>query len=84
MGEITVYTTDPCGFCSQVKTLLRKRGIDYVEINLSKDPAGREELVARTGMMTFPQVVIGDRLIGGARELLAAEENGELEDLLAA
>jgi glutaredoxin 3 len=84
MKEITVYTTEPCGFCRQVKALLRERGFDYVEINLSKDPAGRSELVRCTGMMTFPQVVIGDRLVGGFRELYAADRNGELSGLLAA
>jgi glutaredoxin-related protein len=35
-------------------------------------------------MMTFPQVVVGDRLIGGFVELYAADRNGELTDLLAA
>jgi glutaredoxin 3 len=84
MSVITVYSTDPCGFCSQVKSLLHKRGLDYVEINLSKDPAGRSELTRRTGMMTFPQVVVGDRLIGGFAELIAADRNGELTELFAA
>jgi glutaredoxin 3 len=84
MKEITVYTTVPCGFCNQVKALLHARGLDYVEINLSKDPAGRSELARRTGMMTFPQVLVGDRLIGGFAEVYAADRNGELTELLAA
>ena len=84
MSAITVYSTDTCGFCSQVKSLLRKRGLDYVEINLSKDPAGRSELTRCTGMMTFPQVVVGDRLVGGFAELIAADRNGELTELFAA
>jgi glutaredoxin 3 len=84
MRGITVYTTEPCGFCNQLKALLRKRGLEYVEINLSKDPAGRTQLALRTGMMTFPQVVVGERLIGGFAEVYAADLNGELTDLLAA
>jgi glutaredoxin 3 len=84
LKEITVYTTEPCGFCSQAKALLRKRGFDYVEINLSKDPAGRSELARCTGMLTFPQVRVGDRMIGGLRELIDADAKGELDDLLAA
>jgi glutaredoxin-related protein len=35
-------------------------------------------------MMSFPQVLVDDRLIGGYAELLAAAESGELQDLLAA
>jgi glutaredoxin 3 len=84
MKKITVYTTDPCSFCSRVKGLLAARGVEYEEINLSRDPAGRTELVTRTGMMSFPQVVVGDELIGGFRETLEASESGRLDELLAA
>ena len=82
--QLTLYTTDPCGFCSQAKALLKARGVDYLEINLAKDPEGRADLVALTGQMTFPQIVIGRRAIGGFRELLEADREGTLTDLLAA
>ena len=83
-GVVFLYTTEPCGFCRQAKTLLQTRGVDYREINLAKDPQGRAALVALTGQMTFPQIVIGQRAIGGFRELLEADRAGRLEDLLAA
>lgn len=81
---IKLYTTDPCGFCRSAKSLLESRGVSYEEVNLAKDPDGRAELVALTGQMTFPQVLIGERAIGGFRELLEADREGMLEDLLAA
>ena len=79
-----VYTTDPCSFCSRVKQLLDARGVEYTEINMARDAAGRQELVQKTGMMSFPQVVISGRLIGGFQETLAADQSGELRQLLAA
>jgi glutaredoxin 3 len=81
---ITMYTTDPCGFCRQAKALLAARGVLFQEINLAKDPTGRAALVARTGQMTFPQILVGDRAIGGFRELLEADRDGTLTSLLAA
>jgi glutaredoxin 3 len=84
MSRITIYTTDSCSFCSRVKGLLDATGVEFSEVNLTKDPAGRAELVHRTGMMSFPQVLIDDRLIGGFAELHAAAESGELDQLLAA
>jgi glutaredoxin 3 len=81
---VTLYTTEPCGFCRQAKALLQARGVVYEEVNLAKDPVGRADLVALTGQMTFPQIVIGSRAIGGFRELLEADRAGMLEDLLAA
>ena len=81
---VVVYTTEPCGFCRQAKALLASRGVSYSEINLAKDPVGRADLVALTGQMTFPQIVVGRRAIGGFRELLEADRAGALEELLAA
>jgi glutaredoxin 3 len=81
---VTVFTTEPCGFCRQAKALLSARGVDYEEINLAKDPVGRTELAQRTGQMTFPQIVVGERAIGGFRELLEADRDGTLRTLLAA
>jgi glutaredoxin 3 len=84
MSQITVYTTEPCSFCARVKGLLKARGLEFAEINLSKDPEGRVELAQRTGMMSFPQVVIDGTLIGGFTEVQAAAESGRLDELLAA
>ena len=80
--KVTVYTTDPCGFCRQAKALLESRGVDYEEISLTKDPDGRASLVQRTGQMTFPQIIAGERVIGGFRELLEADRDGTLGEIL--
>ena len=84
MARVTVYTTEPCGYCRTAKALLDRRGIPYDEINLSRDAGGRAELVAKTGMMTFPQVLIDGRPLGGFQELAAADRAGRLAELRAA
>jgi glutaredoxin 3 len=84
MSEITVYTTDPCAYCARVKGLLKSRGLEFSEINLSRDPEGRMELANKTGMMTFPQVLIDGQLLGGFSETDAAAKSGRLDELLAA
>jgi glutaredoxin 3 len=81
MTRVTIYTTEPCGFCRTAKALLQKRNVPYHEINLAKDPAGRAELVRMTGMMTFPQVVIGAEPVGGYQELVQADRAGRLAEL---
>jgi len=78
MSRVTIYTTEPCGFCRVAKSLLDKRNVPYDEINLAKDPSGRTELVRMTGMMTFPQVVIDDTPIGGYQELVQVDRAGGL------
>jgi glutaredoxin 3 len=83
MGQVTVYTTEPCSYCARVKGLLEARGVQFSEVNLSKDPEGRVQLASETGMMTFPQVVVDGHLLGGFNEVQAAAESGRLDELLA-
>ena len=81
--SVTVYTTEPCGYCTAAKSLLKKKGIEYEEINLARDADGRAKLAELTGMMTFPQVIIDGEPLGGYQELAAADRDGKLADLAA-
>jgi glutaredoxin 3 len=81
MANITVYSTEPCSFCVRAKDLLDRRGLPYEEINLAKDPAGRAELVEKTGMISFPQIVVEGEVLGGFSELVAADRAGRLAAL---
>ena len=83
MSSVTLYTTEPCARCVTAKALLKRRGVDYQEINLAKDPDGRAQLAVRTGMTTFPQIVIDGETLGGLDDLLAADRAGRLKVLLA-
>jgi glutaredoxin 3 len=82
MADVLVYTTERCPFCVRAKALLDARGITYRELNLERDPDGRAELVRKTGMMTFPQILIDGELVGGFQETLAADRSGRLAALI--
>ena len=84
MSDVIVYTTNACGFCTRVKMLLQARAIDYREVNVGRDPEAFVELAKSTGMMTLPQVFVGETLIGGYHETAAADQSGRLQELLAA
>lgn len=78
MTNVQIYTTANCAFCLAAKTLLKQNGLDYEEIRVDTDPRRQEEMVARTQRRSVPQVVVGDRLIGGYEELAAAARSGQL------
>jgi glutaredoxin 3 len=84
MPMITVYTTENCSKCVGAKALLARRGIAYQEVNLAKDPDGRAELAHRTGMVTFPQILVDGEPLGGFDALAEADRQGRLSELLAA
>ena len=83
MAKITVYSTEPCSFCERAKQLLRIRELDFVEVNLAKDPVRRAQLVEETGMLSFPQIVVGDVVVGGFQQLVQADQSGRLAELTA-
>src|ERR1700722_19214521 len=84
MSNVILYTTEYCSRCTSAKALLARREIGYEEINLAKDPDGRAKLSELTGMVTFPQIVIDGKTLGGFDELLAADRAGRLRELIAA
>ncbi len=81
--QVTVYTKPLCPFCVRAMSLLKKKGVEVVEISAAFDKAKREEMLARSnGARTYPQIFIGDRHVGGCDDLMALEKAGELDALL--
>ncbi len=83
MTHIRMYTTRWCGYCVRAKALLDARGLPYEEVDLGDD-LDRGRLNELTGGWTVPQIVIGDRPIGGYTELWRLDREGGLDELLAA
>jgi len=85
MKPITIYTTPFCGYCHAAKRLLTNKGQVFTEIDVSRSPKQRQEMMARAnGRHTVPQIFIGDTHVGGYDDLAALERAGKLDQLLAA
>jgi len=85
MAAIEVYTTPYCPYCVAAKDLLRRKGVEFVEINVAGDRGRRTKMVERAGgRVTVPQIFIGDTHVGGCDDLYALDEAGGLDALLAA
>ncbi len=79
---IVVYVTGWCPYCQRVRGLLAKKGLEYTEIDVEEDGKLREEMIARSGRRTVPQIFIGDRHVGGCDDLFAFDGSGELDRLI--
>ncbi|MGD2133660.1 MAG: glutaredoxin 3 [Maricaulaceae bacterium] len=83
MRDIVIYTRGCCGYCTRAVALLRGKGVCFEEIEAGFDPEKRKEMIARAnGGMTYPQIFIDGRHIGGADDLFALEHSGALDRLL--
>ena len=79
---IVVYTTGWCPYCQRARSLLTEKGLEIKEINVDEDGKLREEMIARSGRRTVPQIFIGDVYVGGCDDLLALDGSGELDRLI--
>ena len=61
---LTVYSKNNCPFCDRAKALLESKGVDYVEVNIEKDPDARQLLVDK-GLRSVPQIFHGYEIIPG-------------------
>jgi glutaredoxin 3 len=85
MSNVVMYSTAVCPYCVQAERLLAAKGVkDITKIRVDQDPARRDEMIARTGRRTVPQIFIGGRHVGGYDDLAALDRAGGLLPLLAA
>ena len=82
MKEVTIYTTRLCPFCCQAKGLLKELNVSFNEISIDFNPQLREEMVAKSGKTSVPQIWIGDSHIGGCDDLYALHYAGTLSETL--
>ena len=71
------------GYCFTAKRLLRHKGVEFLEFNVSLRPGRRIEMMERAGgRHTVPQIFIDGRRIGGCDQLLTRNAAGKLDPLL--
>ncbi|UNC92688.1 glutaredoxin family protein [Candidatus Contubernalis alkaliaceticus] len=63
--KVIVYTTPTCPFCDTVKEFLSKKGVSYVEYDVSEDENARQEMMDKSGRMAVPTMVINNEVIVG-------------------
>ena len=68
--NVTVWSKNPCPYCDQAKALLKSRGIEFEERNLTTGNWTKEQLLeAVPTARTVPQIIINERVVGGFTEL---------------
>ena len=85
MKQVEIYTSPLCGFCHAAKRLLTKKGVEFTEIDVFRNPDRKPEMIQRAnGGRTVPQIFIGETHVGGCDDLFELEQDGKLDGLLAA
>ena len=83
MSNVVMYSTMMCPYCQRARMLLRKKGVDYTEILVDREPQRRPEMIEKAGGITsVPQIFIGKNHVGGCDDMFDLEYNGQLDPLL--
>jgi glutaredoxin-like YruB-family protein len=63
--SVTVYSTPSCPWCTTLKTYLRKNGIRFSDVDVSRDQQAAQDMVRKSGQQGVPQTDINGQMIIG-------------------
>ena len=69
MTEITMYSKQWCPYCRAARSTLDARGLEYQVIEVTGNQQAFEEMLAKAGRQTVPQIFFGEEHIGGFDDL---------------
>lgn len=83
-AKVEIYSSAFCGYCARAKSLLRRKGVDFVEYDVLERPELREQMAARAGGRTsVPQIFADGKHLGGSDDIHALDAEGKLDPILA-
>lgn len=84
MAKVEIYTKMFCPYCARALKLLRSKGVEIEEFDITMGGPKRAEMLSRSnGRTTVPQIFINGAHVGGSDDLAALESAGKLDPMLA-
>jgi glutaredoxin-like YruB-family protein len=65
MKKVKIYTAPGCPFCVLAKEYLKEKGVEFEEIDVSKDERGIKEVIEKTGQLGVPVLEIDSEIVIG-------------------
>ncbi|MDP1538880.1 MAG: glutaredoxin domain-containing protein [bacterium] len=65
MLKVKVFVTPTCPYCFTLKEFLKEKGIEFEEIDVSRDEKARDYIIKKTGKMEAPVVEIDGEIVAG-------------------
>lgn len=80
--KVEIYGTSNCKKCVNVRHLLDRKQVEYIDYLIDLMPLEKDEMIRRTGLKFYPQIFINDEHVGGEEELMVLDADGDLDKLL--
>lgn len=83
VAKVEIYTRWGCGYCVSAKALLKAKGAEFTEYDVTMGGEPRAEMLRRVpGAQTVPQILIDDVAVGGSDDIHALDRQGRLDAML--
>ncbi|EOA15635.1 hypothetical protein CARUB_v10005878mg [Capsella rubella] len=86
-NTVVVYSKSWCSYCTEVKILFKRLGVQPLVIELdelgAQGPQLQKVLERLTGQHTVPNVFVGGKHVGGCTDTVKLNRKGDLELMLA-
>jgi glutaredoxin 3 len=56
-----VYSTPICPYCRMAKEFLKSKGVEFEDVDVSKDQNAAREMIAKSGFNGVPQIEINGK-----------------------
>ncbi len=63
--RVVVYSGPACPACGALKSYLRRHGVSYRDVDVSRDQRAAEKIARRSGMQAVPQTDVNGHLVVG-------------------
>ena len=63
--RVIMFSTPTCSYCRKAKQYFRKNGIQFKDVDVSRDQAAARDMVRKSGQQGVPQTDIGGQVIVG-------------------
>lgn len=68
MKNVTIYSTPTCSYCKAAKAFFKENNVSYTEHDVAADREKAQEMMAKSGQMGVPVILVGDDLVVGFDE----------------
>ncbi len=68
---LTLYQVEWCPQCHRVRQVLTELGLTFMAVNVSHDPARRDDVIQVSGQNSVPVLVDTDVVVSGSEDIIA-------------
>ena len=65
MANVKIYSTPTCPYCKTAKEYFKEKGVEYTDVDVSKDTEGQKEMIEKSGGMSVPVIDIDGNIVIG-------------------